>query len=95
MDSDLNTKQLIKELKNRGVGNYTNFYDEIKRQLFDEGIYIGNWDCVFEPEVEGLKSIRIIQEDEYDNNEQDSDGEDFPSSDKVWDFIGGYIFIEE
>ena len=89
--SDQYTKQLIKELKNSGYGNYTKYYKQIKSQLYDNGIYNGNYDCTFIPKDSELKSIRIIQEDEFDND----DAEYFSPNEKQLAFIGGYIFVEE
>ncbi|AXH72591.1 MAG: hypothetical protein [Caudoviricetes sp.] len=87
--SDQYTKQLIKELKNSGYGNYTNYYKQIKSQLYDNGIYNGNYDCTFIPKDSELKSIRIIQENVFNHNHVNEFHE------KQLAFIGGYIFVEE
>lgn len=87
--TDYYVKSLIRDLKEKGIGNYSKYYKQIKEELYDNGIYNGNYDCIFYPDNDKLKPIRIIQEDEYDNNEK----ENFPKFSDIFTQQGGYIFI--
>lgn len=92
-ESDRYTKELLKELKNKGIGNYSPFYKEIKDDLYNGGIYSGIYDSSFTPPTDTkLKTIRIIQEDEYDKYSDEEDNE-FPKESEIFAFIGGYIFL--
>lgn len=59
--------------------------------LFENDLWNGNWDSYLE--VDGLPTVRFIQEDEFD---QSMDDDDKPSEDNYHDFVEGhYIYILE
>jgi hypothetical protein len=61
----VNADQLIANLLRFGV-DYSAHREQLAREIWWEGLYSGNWDVTVE--IEGLRPIRCIQEDEYDQH---------------------------
>lgn len=60
--------QLIEALKTEGL-DYSEYREELSK-LWDDGLWEGNWDVTTDLPA-GVRNIRIIQEDEYDQHMDD------------------------
>lgn len=90
--------RIIENLKQHGAGDYTPGRNEIAR-MFDDYIWNGHWDCttsfdeVDNPAANGLRELRLIQEDEYDQH-MDHD-EDKPTWDAMLFQAGAYVWFAD
>ena len=82
---------IINRLKEHGV-DYTPHREAIAR-CFDEGIWNGNWDVTTDIGVEGVRELRLIQEDEYDQSMDDD--EDKPTWDSMLFMRGAYVWFAD
>lgn len=73
----------------KAVGLDYSLYREQIAQVYDEGIFEGNADCETEINVEGVRELRFIQEDEYDQH-MDEDEEKPDWEDMLCD---GYAYV--
>lgn len=76
MESVQAAQELVDQIKKKYGFDYEEHIDEIASQLFDTGIFNGNWDVATDLRSENLRELRAIQEDEYDQNPD----EDIPGS---------------
>lgn len=59
--------EVLEALKAKGI-DLSEHREQIAKELFDDGLLEGNWDCTTEV---GSHTIRAIQEDEYDQHMDD------------------------
>jgi hypothetical protein len=86
-----NADEVIAVLKTKGF-DYSAHREAIALQLFDEGIYNGNWDSSTDLNDPELKDLRCIQEDEYD---QSMPEDEKPDWNDMIDRVGpGYLWFE-
>lgn len=57
--------ELIAALLAKGY-DYSEYREQIAREGFDDGLFAGCWDVTVE--CDGEKSLRLINEDEYDQH---------------------------
>ncbi len=88
--SNYEAQSVIKAMEKLHPGVYTDKEQEIQDQLYDDGIYEGNWDSSTDFE-DGTPNLRLIQEDEFDQHRTD----DMPEwDDIVAEVSGGYLFLD-
>jgi hypothetical protein len=81
--------EVIKAMQRMGH-DYSAHRDRIALELFENGVWDGNYDSTIEFE-DGLPALRLIQEDEYD---QSMDEDEKPDWDDQIDLTrGGYLFL--
>jgi hypothetical protein len=73
-EASVNADKLIENLKTLGF-DYSPHRTQLANDIWWEGMWVGNWDITVV--IEGLPSIRCIQEDEYDQHMDE--GEDKPT----------------
>lgn len=84
--------QLIEDVFSHTGVNYVGYRETIAKQLYENGIYDGNWDSSTDLEDLVFKDLRLIQEDEYDQS-MDED-EDRPSEDSmICQTTDGYVWF--
>lgn len=82
--------EIIEAMKGQGH-DYSAHRDQIALELYEDGVWQGNWDSSTDFE-DGLPSLRLIQEDEYDQHMDDD--EDAPEHDDIIAEVrGGYLFL--
>lgn len=69
-------QELVDELLTKGF-DYSKHLNTIAEQLFDRGIFNGNWDSSTDLGDPELRDLRAIQEDEYDQHMDDDEKPDF------------------
>ena len=81
-----NADELITMLQRDHNLDYSKHRDLLANEIWMEGFWEGNWDVTVDFDDPNLRSIRCIQEDEYDqsmDDDDDDDDEDMPSWDKM------------
>lgn len=83
------SKDVIESLLDATGIDYSS-QDEVIAKFFDEYLYHGNYDGTLEFEDSKFRSLRFIQEDEYDQHADDS----MPDFDEHLTYASGhYIFF--
>lgn len=81
--------EIIEELELAGHTGYQVYRDRIARELYDEGLWQGNWDTSIH--FDDLQDLRLIEENEYD---QSMDEDEKPEwEDMISQVRGGYLFF--
>ena len=83
---------IINSLKSHTDVDYTPYRDEIAR-CFDEGLWQGNWDVRTDIGVPGVRDLRLIQEDEWDQHMDHK--EDRPTAEKMLFLEGAYVWFAD
>lgn len=87
--------RVIAALTQDGKGDYSQHRDNIALDVYENGLWEGNWDSSFDPadydEASTLPAIRVIQEDEYDQSMSDDDKPDW--DDMIAQVDSGYLFL--
>lgn len=81
--------EIVELLKIRGYGDFSQYRDQIANDLYENGIWQGNWDSSTNL---GTVTLRLIQEDEYDQHmDNDPDAPDWDTM--VSDVHDGYLWV--
>lgn len=68
---------LIADVLKANQRDYSQHRIQIASELYDKGLWNGNWDSSVELEDSELPDLRLIQEDEYDQSMSDDEKPDW------------------
>lgn len=84
--------ELIEDVKAETGLDYSEHRELIATQLYEEGLYNGNWGSSTDLEDPNLKDLRLIQEDEYEQS-MDEDDEKPEWDDMICQTSDGYVWF--
>lgn len=80
--------EIIGVMQKRGQ-DYSAYRDLIAKELYDDGVWNGNWDST--SHFGDMQPLRLIQEDEYDQSMSDDEKPEW--DDMIAQVQGGYLFF--
>lgn len=83
-------KEVVTDLMRTTGIDFSSAEQEIQ-EFFDDYLYHGNYDGTLDIKP---RALYFVQEDEYDNNETNADGDEWPDIDEMVVYSAGhYIFF--
>ncbi len=87
-DAIMAADEIIDEMRKHGL-DYSVYRVQIAKELYDDGVWNGNWDSV--AHFGDMQPLRLIQEDEYDQSMSDDEKPEW--DDIIAQVQGGYLFL--